>query len=107
MQRSDIEEVVGRAIQDVILAKTDVTKFTWTIVPSKSLLQDGAGLGWNAWHHVLHDLVADHLPKRRPYTALTVGPLLVRDSFNKNLRSLRYALTERLIAIDAIGFKPL
>lgn len=109
--KAEIEQAVADAIIQTVAAKSDATtngrRFKWTLVPSNELDDSGLGLGWNAWHQALNYLATEALPRRRPYTSLQIGPLLVRDTHDKTLTALRYALTERLLVIHQKQFVPL
>lgn len=107
MGRAEIEEVVSLAIQEMARKKSDARVFKWTLVPSKSITKDGLGLSWNAWHLALHHLVKNELPQTQPFTALEVGPLLLRATHGRTLLALRNALMQRIDVIREHGFMPL
>ncbi|MDI1328283.1 MAG: hypothetical protein PSV23_15930 [Brevundimonas sp.] len=100
MNRADIELAVGAAIEQMVLKDVRMEKFSFSFVPSKARSDGGLGAGWNAWHILLNHLRRKRLSKTAPFTGLVIDPILVDTTLDKDLRSLRYQLTERLVLID-------
>jgi hypothetical protein len=87
----------------MVLGDTGVTTFSWMLVPSKPLGDGGLGAGWNAWHILLDRLRPHYFPQQLPYSRLVTDVILVDTTLSKDLRSLRYKLTERLVLIGRHG----
>ena len=100
--KKQIENAVIQAMTQMIEKKTRAP-FSFALVPSKRLADGGLGATWPAWHALLVDLAKDFLPSSRPYSGLKVDVMLVDTTYNKDLRSLRYWLVERLLLIEKHG----
>ncbi len=97
MSRAQIEREVGDGLRAMVLAETPQETFSFSIVPSKSIAQGGLDASFNRWRALLVRLRDDHLPQRQPYSDLQIDVILVDKTLNKNLRSARYQITERLV----------
>jgi hypothetical protein len=98
LTRSEIEGEVVKALERLVNEYTSAPNFSFALVPSKRLNDGGLGMKWNGWHASLHTF-ASLLPRKKPYTRLIIDVMLVEDTFNKNLQSLRYWAVERLVLI--------
>lgn len=92
---NEIEEAIGQAAEDMVEKETRAT-FSWSLVPSKELSDNGLGVGWNAWHALLDDLKSRHMPQHAPYSKVAIDDVLIDTTFDKNLRTLRSALVKRV-----------
>lgn len=96
MSRAQIERDVGDGLRQLVLQDTAQTRFTFSIVPSKSIASGGLEVSFNGWRALLNRLKDNHLPQGRPYSDLLIDVILVDKTLEKDLRSARYQITERL-----------
>jgi hypothetical protein len=100
--RAQIEAVVVTALEKMVDTNTGAAKFSFALVPSKSLRDGGLGLTWNGWHANLGAFL-QLLPNQKPYSKLVVDVRWVDDTYTKDLRSFRYQTVERLLLHEAYG----
>jgi hypothetical protein len=98
--RADIEAVVVEALEKMVERNTSAPRFSFALVPSKPLADNGLGLSWNGWHANLKAFLA-LLPASKPYSKLIVDVMWVDETYTKDLRSFRYQTVERLLLHQA------
>lgn len=90
---SDVQSTVRNSLRACVENETDVTAFSFSLKPSKTLQEGGLGLQPQAWHALLDRLKSDYLPQTAPYSELVVDQPLVDSTYDKDLSATAFALT--------------
>ena len=91
-----IDNDVDKALRSSFKARFSNHSFSYSRTPSKPLNDNGLGMTWQGWRAYITRLYNDHLVKRDGYDLLDIDPLLIEETLDKQLTSIRRQLAKRL-----------